>query len=77
MSEKLGPLPDKSGTLWELRTPRNGKPFQYWTEQDLINYAAQEVAKERERCAKVAEEFLTNGRNPHGKRVAEAIRSID
>lgn len=32
------------------------------------------VAAERERCAKVAEDFLTRGRSPLGRAVAAAIR---
>ncbi len=35
-------------------------------------YAA--VAAERERCAKVADDFLTRGRSPLGRSVAAAIR---
>ena len=31
------------------------------------------AAAERERCAKAAEDYLTRGRNPHGRAVAEAI----
>lgn len=32
------------------------------------------LAAERERCAKAAEEFLTRGRSPLGRAVADAIR---
>jgi len=45
----LGPLPEKSGELWELKTPKGKAPFRYWTEEDARSYAAQEVAAERER----------------------------
>jgi hypothetical protein len=38
-------------------------------------YAAAEVAKERERAAKAAEDFLTRGRSPLGRSVAAAIRA--
>jgi len=33
-------------------------------------------ADERERCAKAAEEYLTRGRSPLGRAVADAIRAI-
>lgn len=32
------------------------------------------IAAERERCAKAAEEYLTRGRSPLGRAVADAIR---
>jgi hypothetical protein len=38
-------------------------------------YVAAEVAKERERAAKAAEDFLTRGRSPLGRSVAAAIRA--
>jgi len=33
------------------------------------------AAKEREACAKFAEDFLTNGRSPLGKSVGNAVRA--
>lgn len=41
---------------------------------DEIKRLEAALAAERERCAKAAEEFLTRGRSPHGRSVAEAIR---
>ena len=37
-------------------------------------FAAKVRAAERERCAKAAEDFLTKGRSPLGRSVADAIR---
>lgn len=44
--------------------------------EDLMRLAEAIEAFERERCAQVACAFLTQGRSPHGMRVAEAIRAI-
>jgi hypothetical protein len=45
-----------------------------YTTGQMLKYAEQAVAAERERCAKVAEDFLTKGRSPLGRSVAAAIR---
>jgi len=40
----------------------------------LEEFAARIEAAERERCAKAAEDYLTRGRSPLGRAVADAIR---
>ena len=43
---------------------------------DVIErFAALVAVKEREECAKAAEDFLTSGRSPLGRSVAAAIRA--
>ena len=44
--------------------------------EDASGAILQAVAAERERCAKAAEEFLTRGRSPLGRAVADAIRKV-
>lgn len=41
---------------------------------ELANALQWSAAAERERCAQVAQDFLTNGRSPLGLSVAKAIR---
>jgi len=43
--------------------------------EDLKAFEALVRADEREACAKVAEDFLTSGRSPLGRSVADAIRA--
>jgi hypothetical protein len=40
-----------------------------------VGYMRQQIAAEREACAKAAEDFLTSGRSPLGRSVAAAIRA--
>lgn len=69
--ETLGPLPDYAQ---EFR-PRWGGDVGGFTSDQMRTYAAAQVAAERERCAKAAEDFLTKGRSPLGRSVAAAIRA--
>lgn len=50
MIEKLGPLPAADRTMWQY-----GKQIDHFTADQMREYAAQEVAKERERCASIVE----------------------
>lgn len=50
MSEKLGPLPAPADSDWST-----GERIRFYTADQMRAYAAQEVAKERERCAKICE----------------------
>lgn len=52
---ELGPLPEPSGELWELKTRRGDPPFRYFSAEDMRAYAAQERAAEREACAQVCD----------------------
>jgi hypothetical protein len=46
----------------------------FWTDKVEAQIEV-EVAAEREACAKSAEDFLTSGRSPLGRSVADAIRA--
>jgi len=45
-----------------------------WDKEAFDAFIKDAVAAERERCAVVASEFLTRGRSPLGRAVADAIR---
>lgn len=46
-----------------------------WTQTHWTEYEHAIAAAEREACAKHAADFLTRGRSPLGRAVAEAIRA--
>ena len=49
--------------------------LKYWDTLKLERFAALVAEKEREACAKEAEDYLTKGRSPLGIWVAKAIRA--
>ena len=80
-NEGLGPAPGRADVdavmtlVWAL-VP-NGPNFdgrQVDVQRAVAAAIDNAVAAERERCAKVAEDFLTKGRSPLGRSVAAAIR---
>lgn len=79
MSDTLPPLPE---TPW-VALIHTAAPYEpEWTsrqagydKETMEAYASAAVAAERERCAKVAWEFLTKGRSPLGQAVAAVIRA--
>jgi hypothetical protein len=68
------------------KLPEPEKYFVQTTDGVVIRYTPETVraiqeeaykagmAAERERCAVFASDWLTSGRSPHGKRLAEAMR---
>ena len=59
--------------IWHKAWPDSGA-FVRASAQDLERFAALVAAAEREACAKAAQDFLTSGRSPLGRSVADAIR---
>jgi hypothetical protein len=73
MSDTLPPLPPLP-----VMDPSQTNMYDYTAEEMreyARAYASAAVAAERERCAKVACDFLTKGRSPLGQAVAAAIRT--
>lgn len=70
-SRNLGPLPAPEGQLFELKTPRGKPPFRYFEEWQMRAYAAQEVAAERERCAKLCEDISEEYQRREGRKYPE------
>jgi hypothetical protein len=70
MSTELGPLPEPFTRQW-INAPFTERLL--FSEEQMRAYAAAEIAKERERCAKLCE-WLPIGTGLQGKTFAEAIR---
>ena len=56
---ELGPLPEPAGDIYDERGPGRVWRCFAWNADQMRSYAEQEVARERERCAKVCEEYAS------------------
>ena len=77
-NDGLGPFAELHNPETEFEDGTWHKPLpQGWSGGTLVYTETQmlaRVAAERERCAKAAEDYLTRGRSPLGRAVADAIR---
>jgi hypothetical protein len=54
---ELGPLPKPAGDIYDERGPGRVWRCFCWNADQMRSYAEQEVARERERCAKVCDDI--------------------